>query len=109
MERQGRWRRGAEWRWGDVVGDGGVGQRTALLAAADTLASAAPLVGHKAALVIMEAHLPRGEQVGSEAGAWGKGWGKGKCGRWGGGGARNKGKQEKPGARVSVLYLTLTF
>lgn len=57
MEGQG-WRRwGAEWGWGDVVRHGGVGQGAAFLTAADALASAAPLVGSKAALVIVEAHL----------------------------------------------------
>lgn len=62
MERQG-WRRWwAERGRGDVVGDGGVGQRASFLAAADTVASAASLIGHKAALVIVEAHLSRGEQ-----------------------------------------------
>lgn len=45
-----------------MVGDGGVGQRAAFLAAADTVASAASLIGHKAALVVVEAHLSRGEQ-----------------------------------------------
>lgn len=62
MERQGWWRWWAERGRGDVVGDGGVGQRTTLLAAADAVAGAASLIGHKAALVIMEAHLSRGEQ-----------------------------------------------
>lgn len=62
MERQGWWRWGAEWGRRDVVGDGGVGQRASFFAAADTVASAASLIGHKAALVIVEAHLSQGEQ-----------------------------------------------
>ena len=54
---------GAEWGRGDVVRDGGVGQGAALLTAADALASAAPLIGYKAALVVvMEAHLKGTEQ-----------------------------------------------
>jgi hypothetical protein len=40
-----------------VVRDGGVGQGAAFLAGADAVACAAPLVGHKAALVIVKTHL----------------------------------------------------
>lgn len=74
MEGQGWWRRGAEWGWGDVVGDGGVGQGAAFLTAADALTSAAPLIGHKASLVIVEAHLPGQSKVRDGGIAWGKGW-----------------------------------
>lgn len=62
MEGQRWWRRGAERGWGDVVRDGGVGQGAAFLTAADALTSAAPFIGHKASLVIVEAHLPGAEQ-----------------------------------------------
>ena len=84
MEGQG-WRGwGAERGRGDVVGDGGVGQGAAFLAAADTLAGTAPLVGDKAALVVVEAHLCRQSKVrgargqgdrmqgGEEGTAWGR-------------------------------------
>lgn len=74
MEGQRWWRRGAEWGWGDVVGDGGVGQGAALLTAADALTSAAPLIGHKASLVIVEAHLPGQSKVREGGLAWGTGW-----------------------------------
>lgn len=74
MEGQRWWRRGAEWGWGDVVGDGGVGQGAALLTAADALTSTAPLIGHKASLVIVEAHLPGQSKVRESGLAWGTGW-----------------------------------
>lgn len=55
---------GAEWGRGYVVRDGRVGQGAAFLTAADALAGAAPLIGYKAALVIVEAHLVGAEQTG---------------------------------------------
>lgn len=64
MELQGgRWRRGAERRWGDVIRQRGVGEGAALITAADVLA-AADVIGDIAALVIVEAHLGgRGERM----------------------------------------------
>ena len=74
---------GQGWRgWGtkggrgDVVGEGGVGQGAAFLAAADALAGAAPLVGDEAALVVVEAHL--GRQLGEGRARRGP---EGDCGR----------------------------
>lgn len=65
IELYGRGRWGALWRWGDVVGAGGVGQGAGIFTAAVILAArTAHLMGQETRLLlIQEAHLENDPQL----------------------------------------------